>query len=126
MNILLRSALVTAGLGFATQAAAQIVFYEHDNFGGRSFTAEKQVANFERFGFNDRASSVVVLRDRWEVCTDARFGGTCRVLRPGRYPSLGSLGMSDRVSSVRPVGQTTRIDDARFAPAAPMPVYDNH
>src|SRR5688572_8339380 len=65
MNVLLRSALVAAGLGVATQATAQIAFYEHDNFGGRSFTAERQMANFERTGFNDRASSVVVMRDRW-------------------------------------------------------------
>jgi uncharacterized protein YcfJ len=126
MNLILKTALVAAGLGVATQAAAQIVFYEHDNFEGRNFTSQQQMGNFERTGFNDRASSVVVLRERWEVCTDAGFRGNCVVLRPGRYPSLSALGLNDRVSSVRPITRNARVDDARFAPAAPVAVYDNY
>jgi uncharacterized protein YcfJ len=124
MNQVLRSALALAGLAFATQAAAQVVFYEHDNYQGRSFTAERQVNNFERNGFNDRASSVVVLSDRWEVCEHAQFGGQCTVLRPGRYPSLSAMGMNDRVSSVRLVSRTSRVEERRYAPEA-APVYDN-
>lgn len=31
---------------------------------------------------------MVVARDRWEVCEDARFDGRCVVLRPGRYAAL--------------------------------------
>ena len=126
MNVLLRSALVAAGLGVATQAAAQIVFYEHDEFGGRSFTAERPMANFERTGFNDRASSVVVLRERWEICTDAAYRGDCVVVRPGRYPSLSALGLNDRVSSMRPVGRSARVEESRFAPQAQVGVYDNY
>jgi uncharacterized protein YcfJ len=124
MNKVLRNALAAAGLAFSAQAMAQVTFYEHEGFQGRSFSTQKQVGNFEKFGFNDRASSVVVLRDRWEVCQDARFGGQCIVLRPGRYPSLAAMGLNDRVSSVRAVGNNARIEDRRFAPA-PMPVYDN-
>jgi uncharacterized protein YcfJ len=126
MNLTLRAALATAGLILGTQAYAQIVFYEHDDFNGRSFTAERQIGDFSRFGFNDRASSIVVLRQRWEVCTDARFGGECVVVRPGRYPSLSSLGLNDRVSSVRPVSRDVRIEERRFAPPPPQPVYDNY
>jgi len=122
-TIPLLSVLVAAG--FATQAAAQVVFYEHEGFQGRSFTTEQQVGNFERYGFNDRASSVVVLRDRWEVCEDSRFRGRCIVLRPGRYPSLSAMGINDRISSVRIVNSTARVEESRYAPA-PMPVYDNH
>jgi uncharacterized protein YcfJ len=124
MNTVLRSALAAAGLAVATQAVAQVTFYEHDGYQGRSFSTQKQIGNFERFGFNDRASSVVVLRDRWEVCQDARFSGQCVVLRPGRYPSLAAMGLNDRVSSVRIVRANARIEDRRYAPA-PMPVYDN-
>ncbi len=97
--------------------AAQITFYEREGFGGRSFTTEQQVGNFERFGFNDRGSSVEVLGERWEVCADARFSGRCVVLRPGRYPSLAAMGMNDRVSSARTVSSNARIDDDRYAPA---------
>src|SRR5580765_4139267 len=121
MNTVLRSALATAGLAFATQAVAEVTFYEHDGFQGRSFSTAKQVGNFEKFGFNDRASSVIVLRERWEVCQDARFSGQCVVLRPGRYPSLSAMGLIDRVSSVRIVASNVRVEEQRYAPA-PMPV----
>jgi uncharacterized protein YcfJ len=124
MNAILRTAMAAAGVAIAAQASAQVTFYEHDGFSGRSFSADRRVDNFESSGFNDRASSVVVLSERWEVCEHARFGGECAVLRPGRYPSLASMGMNDRVSSVRPVGNKMRVDDDRYAPA-PIPVYDN-
>jgi uncharacterized protein YcfJ len=125
MNAFLRTALAAAGTALATQAAAQVLLYENDNFGGRTFTAERKVNNFEQTGFNDRASSVVVLSDRWEICEHARFGGQCLILRPGRYPSLRSMGMNDRISSVRPVSSNARVEDNRYAPV-PIPVYDNH
>ena len=124
MNTILRTALAAAGLAVATQAAASVTFYEHEGFQGRSFSTHKQVGNFERAGFNDRASSVVVLNDRWEVCQDSRFEGKCIVLRPGRYPSLGAMGLNDRVSSVRMVNKQVRVEEQRYAPA-PIPVYDN-
>jgi uncharacterized protein YcfJ len=125
MKLLLKSTLTVAGLALATQAAAQIAFYEHDDFAGRSFTIEGQMENFDRAGFNDRASSVVVFRDRWEVCTDARFQGSCMVLRPGRYPSLNALGLNDRISSVRRVDGKAHVADNHYAPA-PVQVYDNY
>jgi hypothetical protein len=84
------------------QAAAQIRFYEHDNFRGRSFTTEQRLGDFTRAGFNDRASSVIVRGGRWLVCDSARFAGNCVSLRPGRYPSLSEMGLNDRVSSARP------------------------
>ncbi len=124
MNTTLRTALAAAGLAFATQATAQVIFYEGEGFAGRSFTARNAVSDFERYGFNDRASSVVVLRDRWEACEHGRFGGRCIVLRPGRYPSLAAMGLNDRVSSVRPVSKSSRFDENRYAPA-PVAVYDN-
>ena len=105
-------------------AAPQITFYEREGFQGRSFTTDKQVGNLDRFGFSDRASSVVVIGDRWEVCEDTRFNGRCVVLRPGRYPSLAAMSLNDRISSVREVGTNARIDDTRYPPP-PVAVYDN-
>jgi len=95
---------------------AQVTFYEHANFQGRSFTTDRPVGDFERFGFNDRASSVVVQGERWEACEDARFGGRCVVLRPGQYPSLAAMRLSDRITSVRNVTRDVRVDDNRYAP----------
>ena len=93
MNVTMKFALAAAGLALAAQAAAQVTFYEREGFEGRSFTTKKQVGNFERYGFNDRASSVVVDgSDRWEVCEDARFSGRCVVLRPGPVSVTGRDG----------------------------------
>lgn len=116
MNAILRITLAVAGLVIATQAVAEITFFEREGFKGRSFTTDRQVRNFVRFGFNDRATSVVVYSDLWEICEDIRFGGRCAVLRPGQYPSLAAMGLNDRVSSARIVNRNARIDDSRYAP----------
>lgn len=124
MKTFSKHTLAALGLAVATAASAQVTFYENDNFTGRSFTTQKQIGNFERFGFNDRASSVVVTNNRWEVCEDLRFAGKCVVLRPGNYPSLRAMGLNDRVSSVRTVSNNARINDERYAPA-PAAAYDS-
>jgi uncharacterized protein YcfJ len=121
MDKALSSVLTVLAVAVTTPAVAQITFYEHDGFQGQYFTTDRPVGHFERYGFNDRASSVMVHGDRWEVCDDARFNGRCIVLRPGRYPSLAAMGLNDRVSSARPVGANARFDDNRYAPA---PVAD--
>ena len=123
MHKALKVLLAASAIVFAAHAAAQITFYEGEGFRGRSFSANKTVWNFERIGFNDRASSVVVQRGRWEVCEDARFEGRCVVLRPGSYDSLARLGMNNKISSVRPVGQNARYEGAAPEPLA-APTYD--
>jgi len=121
MHALSQSSFALAGLVLAASAYAQITFYEREGFQGRSFNTSRTVPDFQRFGFNDRASSVIVSSDRWEVCQDAAFKGRCVVLRQGQYPSLSAMGLNDRVSSVRTVGRNARIDDERYAPP---PVVD--
>lgn len=99
-----KSALAVSALALATQAMAQVAFYEAEGYRGRAFSTDKQVGDFSRGGFNDRASSVVVDGGRWEVCEHAGFNGRCVTLRRGSYDSLRSLGMENRVSSVRRAG----------------------
>ena len=105
-------------------APASVVLYENENFGGRSFTADNAVAEVGRYGFNDRASSAIVIGDMWEVCEDNGYRGQCRVLRQGRYPSLAAMGMQDRISSVRQMGLQDRVADSRLSPM-PAAVYDS-
>ena len=121
-----RMAPIAASVPSQTQAQAgsQVVFYEGENFQGRSFTAQNQIDDFTRYGFNDLAASAVVLGDRWEACENVRFGGRCVVMRPGRYSSLQAMGMANRVSSVRAVSYDANVSDNRYAPL-PVPVYDN-
>ena len=116
MNWKLKAALGATTVLLATQAAAQITFYEHDGFRGRAFTTDRQVSNFANQGFNDRASSVVVDRGRWQACTDERFGGTCVILRQGSYESLSGMGINDKISSVRQVNQNTTYRNEAPAP----------
>ena len=116
MNKLLRNILLAAGILVAGQVAAEVTFYEHDGFHGRSFTADRTIWNFDRLGFNDTASSAVVRGGSWEVCQDARFEGRCVVLRPGNYPSLRSMGLNDRISSVREVEHVAQAPQAQVNP----------
>ncbi len=127
MNATLKRTLALAAAAIATQASAQVTFYEREGFEGRSFGTEQQVKNFERHGFNDRASSAVVFGSRWEVCEDAAFRGRCVLLRPGRYPSLTAMGLNDRVSSVRSISGNSRGQrrEAPTAPVAQLSFYEN-
>ena len=72
---IVQTLLATSALAFAAQASAQVTFYEQEGFQGRSFTSQQRVGNMERAGFNDRASSVVVVGQRWEACENSRFEG---------------------------------------------------
>ena len=103
--------------------AAKVVFYEREGFTGRSFTAQGEVVDFTRIGFNDRASSVDVVGGWFEVCQGGGFSGPCVFLRPGRYPSLAAMGLNNRISSVRPASEARVSGNAPVVvPAAA--VYD--
>ncbi len=117
MKAITKAALTTVVLAAAAQASAEVTFYQEQGFQGRAFTAERRVGDFDRFGFNDRASSVAVMGERWEVCDDARFRGRCVVLRPGRYATLAAMGLNDRISSARAISRDERVDNRRYAPA---------
>jgi uncharacterized protein YcfJ len=117
MNRSLNFTIAVAALALTAQAAqAQIAFYDKEGMHGRVFSTEREVRNFMRVGFNDRASSVIVEHGQWEVCDDADFRGQCRILRRGTYPSLYAMGMNDRITSVRPVAHRERYDNEIQSP----------
>lgn len=106
----------------AGPAAAQVTLYEQEGFHGRTFSANGPVYDLDRSGFNDRASSVIVDRGNWQVCEDSQFRGRCIVLQPGQYPSLGSTGMNNRISSLRRVGGGPAPGPAYVYAPPPAPV----
>jgi hypothetical protein len=114
MSNALKTALGIVGIVVATQAAAQVTLYSREDFRGESFTADRDIRNMERRGFNDFASSAVVRGGDWQVCEDARFEGRCAVLRPGDYPSLRALGLGNRISSMRAVEHYGDNGDRRY------------
>jgi uncharacterized protein YcfJ len=119
MHLTLKSTVAACAVLLGTQAMAQITFYEGEGFRGRAMSTDRNIDNFDRTRFNDRISSVVVERGRWEVCEDARFRGRCVVLRKGNYDSLRSLGMQDRISSVRRVENNRRYENEPEPVAGP-------
>ena len=111
--------VAVAGLVLVAQAAAQVTFYEDEQFSGRTFSTDRPVRNLQRYGFSERASSVIVERGRWEVCEGPYFEGRCVVLRRGNYDSLERMGLDDRIASVRPARQGRRYENEPVPLAAP-------
>jgi hypothetical protein len=126
MKRILKPLLIGIFAATAGSAVADsITFYQDDNYGGRQFTADRPVSNFARSGFNDRVNSAVVHDGQWEICVDAEFGGSCAVLAPGAYPTLGAY--AGRISSVRPVEQqhaNRRAGDRRRDHQAGATLYE--
>lgn len=96
-------AALAAALLAAATARAEVVLYEHDRFIGRTITATGSLADLRVQEFNDKASSVVIRRGRWQLCADVNFGGGCKDVGPGQYPSLSAMGFNDKLSSLRKV-----------------------
>jgi uncharacterized protein YcfJ len=114
---ILKTTFIVATVLVAGAASADVTFYEHENFSGRSFTARDPVDNFSHFGFNDRASSAMVTGHAWEVCEDVGFRGRCVILRPGNYPSLREMGLNNMLSSAREADRNAKYGDERYGPA---------
>jgi uncharacterized protein YcfJ len=123
MNSAFKAALAATALASASQAMAQITLYQGESWHGRALTAMSPIANLNRVGFNDRASSVVVNDGRWEVCDDAGFRGRCVVLRQGSYESLSGMGLDNSISSVRPMRRRGRAENEAPAPL-PAATYE--
>ena len=106
---------------------AEITFYEDPEFRGRAFTSNRTLVNFDRTSFNHKVSTVGERDERgeggegWKVCEDPHFNGRRVELRTGLRPSLGAMGLNDKLSSARPVGRNANYDDGGHAP---VPAYD--
>jgi len=87
------------GEGGPSGQQSRLELYSETGFGGQRVRIERDTSDLSRANFNDRASSAVVSGGSWEICADARYGGSCGVYPPGEYERLGSL--NGQVSSVR-------------------------
>ena len=123
MNGRMKWIVGASALMLSVQAMSQVTFYEGEGFRGRAFSSGRELQDFSRSGFNDRASSVIVDRGRWEVCEESRFRGRCVVLRKGSYDSLKRMGIDNRLSSARPVNNRRRYENESAEPLA-APNYE--
>jgi hypothetical protein len=81
--------------------AADLTLYTDGDFQGRPLNVVIDLKQLGSLNFDDRASSVVIEKGAWILCTDEQFTGRCVTLEPGRYSSLRELGLDDSVTSVR-------------------------
>uniref|UniRef100_UPI002634A117 beta/gamma crystallin-related protein n=1 Tax=Janthinobacterium sp. TaxID=1871054 RepID=UPI002634A117 len=85
MRSAFRPALLCAATLLAPLAAdaGEMTLFQDSDFRGRAVTVRSDVGDLSRMNFNDKASSIIVRSGSWEVCRDANYRGSCRVLRPG-------------------------------------------
>jgi hypothetical protein len=101
MNKTARS-FVFALFGTASVAgAADLTLYSDGDFQGRPLNVVIDLPQLGRLNFDDRASSVVIEKGAWILCSGPDFTGKCVTLEPGRYGSLKELGLDKDVTSVR-------------------------
>lgn len=86
----------------AVAAAQTIELYEHSEFRGQRLSLESQAPDLAGAGMAGRASSLVIHRGSWELCTQPNFRGTCITLGPGRYDRLPP-NLNNALVSVRPL-----------------------
>src|SRR4051794_20300415 len=65
MNKTYQALMGITALAFGVQAAAQVTLHENEGFQGRAFSSQQRSPNLQRSGFNDRASSAIVVGQRW-------------------------------------------------------------
>jgi len=90
--------------------AADIVLYASKDYLGPSHSVDRPRADLRVESLQAEATSAVIASGRWELCEDPQFRGPCVTLGPGKYPSLGDLGLQYGAASVR---RATQSADAR-------------
>lgn len=118
--------LIAASIAMLSgQALAQMTLYPQEGWRGRPVNVNNSIRDMRAAGFDDRTSSIVVERGRWEVCEHPNFRGECRILRRGNYQSLEDMGLNDSISSIRAVPRNRRVNDMAYAPQpAQQPMYE--
>lgn len=76
------------------------IFFDSQDFHGRSLWVDATTPNLELVGFNDRAQSLIVEGGTWRMCSDAAGRGRCHDFGPGRYPILPQ-DLQSRLSSAQ-------------------------
>lgn len=77
-----------------------IILYTDNNYRGNPTRYTQRTNNL--FAMNNRAESITVGRGEWQVCDGIGFAGRC-VTVTRSVPNLSSIGMRDRIRSVRPL-----------------------
>lgn len=102
--------LLLAAASAQAQQKPSVLLYDGNNASGAYIQVEGDVKSLANTGFDDRASSIFVVRGNWQLCTRTNYEGDCKSFGQGLH-ELGTL--SDKVSSLRPVETSSgTADDA--------------
>ena len=101
MNKMQSLYLLAASTLSSMAGAADLTLYTDSDFQGRPINVVIDLRQLGSLNFNDRASSLVVEKGTWILCTEEDFSGNCVTLEPGKYGSLKDLGLDDKITSVR-------------------------
>ena len=99
--VLSLSCLLAAPLLANRAFAADLTLYADDDYRGRALSVVIDQRELGVLNFDDNASSVVIEKGAWVLCSDEDYAGRCITLEPGRYASLQALGLNDTITSVR-------------------------
>ncbi|MEL6258628.1 MAG: beta/gamma crystallin-related protein [Pseudomonadota bacterium] len=100
------------------QQTPEVVLYDGQGYSGPPQFIRGARENLGRLDFNNRASSIRIRSGAWELCTENDFGGRCAMVSED-VADLASLGLNNRLSSLRPAVE------ARANLDAPLVLYDD-
>ena len=76
-----------------------IAIFEHTNYGGRMVVLTTSTPNFTTLNFNDRISSMIVIKGSWTVFRDVNYRGDIGTYTAGAY--ISNVAPNDTMSSIR-------------------------
>lgn len=77
-----------------------IALFANSNFRGPFLGFDEGEASLSQFRFNDTASSVMITRGTWLLCSDNDYRGTCEFVDSSQR-ELGTISLNDTISSFR-------------------------
>jgi hypothetical protein len=78
-----------------------ILMFEDPNYQGRVYEVMGDTPDLGAVGFNDKASSIRIVRGKWEICEHANYQGRCSRLDADQY--VLPREWNDAISSIRRV-----------------------
>jgi hypothetical protein len=80
------------------------ILFTQPGFQGRSLVVDRPIGKLDKFGFDDKPSSIMIKGGgAWKICEDDHFGGRCEIIDRS-IPDLVEIRMNNKVSSIAPVG----------------------
>ena len=84
---------------------SSIVFYEEPKQQGKKASFVAEAADLNKFGMNDKATSLFIQAGNWLLCQDTNYQGYCTILGPGVYNDLSAIDerLTKQISSARQI-----------------------